>query len=85
MGMLVRPKEKRVAGVCAAVAAKLKCNVRWVRFVWSILSVVLLGAPVLFYLVLWLVTPSESKSKKSYEERMYERLNAGRRGGENKR
>jgi phage shock protein PspC (stress-responsive transcriptional regulator) len=36
--------------------------------------VLLLGSPVLFYLVLWAVMPARAKEKKSYEERMRDKL-----------
>ncbi len=73
----MRSDNRVVAGVCAGVAKNFGWNVRMLRSVWLLLSVVLLGSPVLFYLVLWMVVPPESKQKKSYEERMKERL--GRR------
>ena len=74
MGLFVRSEEKRVAGICAAVAERFKWKARNVRLFWVLLSIVGLGAPVLFYLVLWIVAPSGSRRKMSYEERMNERF-----------
>jgi phage shock protein PspC (stress-responsive transcriptional regulator) len=85
MGILVRSREKRIAGVCAAIAARRKWNVGLLRTLWVLISIVGVGAPALFYMVLWLVTPSESKRRKSYEERMYERLGKDRPTGQNVR
>ena len=74
MGIFVRSEESRVAGICAAVAERFGWKARNVRLLWVLLSVVGLGAPVLFYIVLWLVTPAGSRRKMSYEERMNERF-----------
>ena len=74
MGIFVRSEEKRVAGICAAVAERFKWKAHNVRLFWVLLSIVGLGAPVLFYLVLWIVAPSGSRRKMSYEERMNERF-----------
>lgn len=57
MNALVRPVNGRViGGVCAALAGRFGLGVPTVR-VLTVISV-LLGFPVLLYLVLWLVIPS---------------------------
>ena len=65
--------DRKIAGVCAGIAECYGWSVRRLRLVWAILSVVGLGSPVLFYLVLWIVMPNAGRSK-SYAERMNERL-----------
>ena len=52
MGKLIRSRNKKIAGVCAGVAEQFGWNVRNVRLVWLVLSILGLGAPVLFYLIL---------------------------------
>ena len=74
MGRLVRSKDKVIAGVCAGVAEHFGWKARTVRLAWFILTPVLLGAPLLFYIVLWMIMPSRSKEKKDYAARMNERL-----------
>ena len=73
MANLMRSSEGGILfGVCAGVAEYYKWNVRWVRLLWFILAFVGLGAPVVFYLILALAMPAQKK--KSYSERMNERL-----------
>lgn len=73
MANLERSSEDRMLfGVCAGVAEYYKWNVRTVRLVWFILAFVGLGSPVLFYFILAIVMPVHKK--KSYSERMNERL-----------
>lgn len=74
MARLVRSKNKKIAGVCAGVAEHFGWkNIRNVRLLWVVLSLVLVGAPVLFYLLLCLTMPVASV-KENYEERMNKRL-----------
>jgi phage shock protein PspC (stress-responsive transcriptional regulator) len=77
MAKLVRSTDKVFAGVCAGLAEFFGLNVRSVRLVWVILSVVGVGSPVLFYLILMLLMP-DSGVKASYEERMNRRLGKNR-------
>ena len=51
---------KLVAGICAAVARRLRWNVWLVRGLWVILTLLpfLPGLPV--YLVLWILVPREN-------------------------
>jgi phage shock protein PspC (stress-responsive transcriptional regulator) len=74
MGRLLRSEKKKIAGVAAGIADNYGWKVRNVRLIWVLLSVLLLGSPVLFYLVLWAVMPARAKEKKSYEERMRDKL-----------
>lgn len=74
MGKLIRSKNKKIAGVCAGVAEHFGWNVRNVRLIWSILAVLGVGSPVLFYLILWFLMPNGSVARESYEERMNRRL-----------
>jgi phage shock protein PspC (stress-responsive transcriptional regulator) len=73
MAKLVRSTDKVFAGVCAGLAEFFGLNVRSVRLMWVVLSVVGVGSPVLFYLILMLLMP-DSGVKASYEERMNRRL-----------
>ena len=74
MGKLLRSGNKKIAGVCAGVAEHFGWNVRNVRFVWLLLSILGIGAPVLFYVILWFLMPEGGAVKESYEERMNKRL-----------
>ena len=73
MKRLVRSADRKIAGVCAGVAEFFGWDVAVVRLAWFFLAVLGVGAPVLFYLILSFVMPSESRSD-SYEERMNKRL-----------
>jgi phage shock protein PspC (stress-responsive transcriptional regulator) len=77
MAKLVRSTDKVFAGVCAGLAEFFGLNVRSVRLMWVVLSVVGVGSPVLFYLILMLLMP-DSGVKASYEERMNRRLGKNR-------
>lgn len=77
MAKLVRSTDKVFAGVCAGLAEFFGLNVRSVRLMWVVLSVVGVGSPVLFYLILMLLMP-DSGVKVSYEERMNRRLGKNR-------
>ncbi len=77
MAKLVRSTDKVFAGVCAGLAEFFGLNVRSVRLMWVVLSVVGVGSPVLFYLILMLLMP-DSGVKASYEERMNRRLGKSR-------
>ena len=74
MGKLIRSKNKKIAGVCAGVAEQFGWNVRNVRLVWLVLSILGLGAPVLFYLILWFLMPDSGVVKENFEDRMNRRL-----------
>lgn len=74
MGKLLRSGNKKVGGVCAGVAEHFGWNVRNVRLVWLVLSILGMGAPVLCYLILWFLMPDGSSVKENYEERMNKRL-----------
>ena len=77
MAKLVRSTDKVFAGVCAGLAEFFGLNVRSVRLMWVVLSIVGVGSPVLFYLILMLLMP-DSGVKASYEERMNRRLGKNR-------
>lgn len=51
--------EKKLAGVCAWLATKFELDVTIIRLVFVIATIVGVGSPVLIYLVLWLIKPSE--------------------------
>ena len=74
MGKLMRSADKKIAGVCGGVAASLGWNVRNLRLVWLVLAILFVGSPLLFYLILWFLMPDAAGTRKSYEERMRERL-----------
>lgn len=74
MRKLVRSKEKVFGGVCAGVADYFKWDVRMLRLVWVVLSIVGAGSLVIFYLLLWMLMPDAANEKTSYEERMNRRL-----------
>lgn len=74
MSKLLRSKEKVIAGVCGGIAEYFGWDARMVRLVWLVMILVGLGSPVIFYLILCLLMPDSSNMKKSYEERMKDRL-----------
>lgn len=74
MGKLVRSSNKAIAGVCAGVAEYFGLEPRKVRLVWLVLALLGVGAPVVFYLLLWFLMPDAGMQKMSYEERMEHRL-----------
>ena len=73
MKRLMRSANGKIAGVCAGVAEYFGWNVSTVRLVWFVCALLGLGAPVLFYIILCLVMPTENQ-RESYEERMNKRL-----------
>ena len=73
MKRLTRLANGKIAGVCAGVAEYFGWNVSTVRLVWFVCALLGLGAPVLFYIILCLVMPTENQ-RESYEERMNKRL-----------
>ncbi|MBP3408154.1 MAG: PspC domain-containing protein [Bacteroidaceae bacterium] len=73
MGKLVRSRNRVLAGVCAGIAEYFKWNVSTLRLIWIVLSVIGVGSPVLFYLILWIVMP-EARLGGDYAERMQKRL-----------
>ena len=74
MARLVRSRNKMIAGVCAGVAEYFGWSVSKVRLVWLLLAILTIGAPVVFYIVLWFVMPDAVSLKQSYTERMNRRL-----------
>ena len=74
MRKLVRSKDKVFGGVCAGIADFFKWDVRLLRLIWVVLSIVGVGSLVVFYLLLWMLMPDAANEKTSYEERMNERL-----------
>jgi phage shock protein PspC (stress-responsive transcriptional regulator) len=73
MKRLTRSANGKIAGVCAGVAEYFGWNVSTVRLIWFVCALLGLGAPVLFYIILCLVMPTENQ-RESYEERMNKRL-----------
>lgn len=74
MRKLVRSKDKVFGGVCAGIADFFKWDVRLLRLIWVVLSIVGVGSLVVFYLLLWMLMPDAANEKISYEERMNKRL-----------
>ena len=74
MGKLLRSKDKVFGGVCAGIAEFFKWDVRALRLVWVVLSILGVGCPVLFYVLLWLLMPDAATEKMTFEERMNKRL-----------
>lgn len=74
MKKLVRSENKVLGGVCAGVAEYFGWNAGTLRFVWVLLSIVGVGCPVIFYVLLWLLMPDAANAGKSFEERMKKRL-----------
>ena len=74
MGMLLRSKDNVFGGVCAGIAEFFGWNVRQLRLVWVVMSIVGVGSLVVFYILLWLLMPDAANEKMSFEERMKNRL-----------
>lgn len=51
--------ERKILGVCAWLADRFEINVGNLRLAWIILTILGVGSPVLVYLVLALIKPSE--------------------------
>ena len=77
MGKLVRSRNRVLAGVCAGIAEYFKWNVGTLRLIWIVLSLISVGSPILFYLILWIVMP-EARLGGDYAERMQKRLDERR-------
>jgi phage shock protein C len=56
--VLVRPRRRVIAGVCAGLAARFGWSPNVVRLVF-VLSCILPGPQFLVYLALWVMIPSE--------------------------
>jgi phage shock protein PspC (stress-responsive transcriptional regulator) len=56
--MLVRPRNRVVAGVCSGLAARFGMSPNVVRLLF-VLSCILPGPQFLVYVVLWVMMPSE--------------------------
>ena len=74
MAKLVRSKDRVIAGVCAGVAEHFGWNARNVRLMWFIATIIFVGSPIIFYLILMFLMPASGSGKNSYEERMRNRL-----------
>ncbi|GAA3073982.1 PspC domain-containing protein [Streptomyces roseofulvus] len=65
MAALVRPREGRmIGGVCAALARRFGTSALTMRVIF-LASCLLPGPQFLLYLALWLLLPSESRTKAS--------------------
>ena len=71
---LYKSTDKKIDGVCAGIADFFKWDVRLLRLIWVVLSIVGVGSLVVFYLLLWMLMPDAANEKTSYEERMNKRL-----------
>ena len=69
---LTKSSNRMIAGVCGGVADFLGWDLTLVRVVWA-LCILLGGFGLVLYIILWLVMPK--MPKKSYQDRMQERLN----------
>ncbi|MBO9541015.1 PspC domain-containing protein [bacterium] len=77
--------DRIVAGLCGGLADYMRVDVAWVRLV-LVLSVLLgMGAPIFFYLIAWLVIPSNPQPSDLSPNRLHrsnrERMIAGVCGG----
>jgi phage shock protein PspC (stress-responsive transcriptional regulator) len=53
---LVRPYgDRKIAGVCAGIAQRYDWNVTWVRVVFSVAGLLVVG--LIAYLILWVILP----------------------------
>lgn len=66
-----------IAGVAAGIAEHFGWRTGTVRLLWVVFALVGAGSLVLFYIVLWLVMPKAKR--KSYEDRMQERLQSSKK------
>lgn len=72
---LTKSNNRIIAGVCGGVAEYLRLDPTIVRVVWA-LCILLGGFGLVLYIILWLVMPRAPK--KSYQDRMRERLDEHR-------
>jgi phage shock protein PspC (stress-responsive transcriptional regulator) len=68
---LTKSAEKVLGGVCGGIANYFDISPIWVRLIWILLFFGL-GVGLIAYIVLWVIMPGVPK--KSYQERMEERL-----------
>jgi len=62
MAELRRPRNGRlIGGVCAALADRFGWNVSLVRLI-TVLSILIPGPQVIFYVIAWVLIPSESST-----------------------
>ncbi|HEV7741146.1 MAG TPA: PspC domain-containing protein [Pseudolysinimonas sp.] len=62
MTQLRRPRNGRlIGGVCAAIAERFGWNVSLVRLV-TVLSILIPGPQVIFYVIAWVLIPGEQTS-----------------------
>ncbi len=73
---LTKSNNKMIAGVCAGFGEYFGIDATVVRLIWAFM-VLWLGFGILLYIVCCFIMPSAGK--KSYQERMQERLDERRR------
>lgn len=56
---LVRPRDRRIAGVCAGLARRFGVSPTTMRVLF-VLSLLLPGPQILVYVTLWVLMPSET-------------------------
>ena len=72
---LTKSNNKMLAGVCGGVAEFFGWNPTLVRVIWAF-CLLFFGFGIVLYIVLWIVMPKAPK--KSYQDRMQERLDKHR-------
>lgn len=67
---LYRSKNKKMCGVCAGLAEYIGLDVTIVRLAWVILTLMFMGAGILFYIACVFIIPEESEYiEASYREK----------------
>jgi len=56
---LIRPRDRKIAGVCAGFAEYFDLDVTLVRVVWLISVIVGVGLSLIAYVIAWIVMPEE--------------------------
>ena len=73
MAQLKRSSNKMIAGVCAGLAEHFGFNIGLVRLI-ALLCLIFGGFGFIAYIILWVLMPTNNRSK-DYAERMKEKLN----------
>ncbi len=74
MGRLYCSDNKVIGGVCAGIAESFNWKVGLFRVLYVLIVILSFGAAAIAYLILWFLMPANKKTRKSYEERMREKL-----------
>jgi len=74
--ILVRPRQGRMAGICAGIAEYFGLDVSLVRVIVAVVSVLTGGAGALAYLAAWMIIPDEGEKTSIAQDILGKKQNA---------